>query len=777
VKNSSSNTRDLLLQLQSDLAKLVDKFPHASHSSEHLSQLSHLLTEFIKQGEKATQTHHVLQSLHFSQVNTRYFDVKKAHAKTCQWIFDKTNFIDWLRSSNNHPYWISGKAGSGKSTLMKFICNNPRTMENLQRWAALQNLFLGSHFFWSAGTPMQKSQEGMLQTLLFQTLSQYPDLAPVACPQRWERSSRTPFAGNEPWTMEELFRSFEALASQTQHHCFCFFIDGLDEYDGDHAEIVSIIKKLSSFPSIKCCISSRPWTVFREVYELSPWTLRVQDLTRDDIELYVEDKLKSHKGFLLLQSHNPVDATCLVKDIVRKAEGVFLWVFLVVRSLLRGLTNQDEILDLRRRLNDLPTDLESYFKYIFDSIEPIYRPQTAQVFQTVVAFVFAGRVYSQLPILAYSFFNAERTDSNYAINLKISPYTEHEISNIIEKQRRHIHARCKDLLEVTEDVDRPSHSRYGIDFLHRTVLDFLKTEDIAKLLSSWASPGFSPHSSLCKAFLAHMKVVPLDQGPDDSESTLGKDICTIAIHAKEAEINNNEPEIVLLDEMDRTVSAIKGQSWYSKFIKLSYSLNDEFTNLQSKTQDYLDVMVQLRLTLCVTVKLNDTPERLFRRSGLPLLLYGLVATRVANYQPNYSKAQVFSAIRYAPEPEMVELLLQRGADPNEIVQLSHDIDTTVWGFFLVRDLSSNSNPGFHMNTNDTELKTDVDPAIRSRKSSLYFKACELMIKHGALPQIHSGSVKAIFDKCFTPKQSEELMDMFPKQPRSNDLLGWFRGGR
>ena len=204
MKNSSSNTQDLLDQLQSDLAKLIDKSPRASHSSDNLSQLSHLLTEFTKQGEKAKKTHFVLQSLHFSHVNVRYFDVKKAHAKTCEWIFSKTNFIDWLRSSNRHPYWISGKAGSGKSTLMKFICNDPRTMENLQRWAASQNLFLGRHFFWSVGTPMQKSQKGMLQTLLFQVLSQYPDLLPIVCPQRWESSSCTPFAEKEPWTKGEL---------------------------------------------------------------------------------------------------------------------------------------------------------------------------------------------------------------------------------------------------------------------------------------------------------------------------------------------------------------------------------------------------------------------------------------------------------------------------------------------------------------------------------------------------------------------------------------------
>lgn len=47
----------------------------------------------------------------------------------------------------------------------------------------------------------------------------------------------------------------------------------------------------------------------------------------------------------------------LAKEIVDKAQGVFLWVFLVVRFLRRGLTNADTLLVFQNRLRQFPTDL------------------------------------------------------------------------------------------------------------------------------------------------------------------------------------------------------------------------------------------------------------------------------------------------------------------------------------------------------------------------------------------------------------------------------------
>ena len=64
--------------------------------------------------------------------------VAEARAKSFEWIFQNTdfhandNFMSWLRDSNE-ICWSNRKAASGKSTLMKFLCNDPRVETALQR--------------------------------------------------------------------------------------------------------------------------------------------------------------------------------------------------------------------------------------------------------------------------------------------------------------------------------------------------------------------------------------------------------------------------------------------------------------------------------------------------------------------------------------------------------------------------------------------------------------------------------------------------------------------
>jgi hypothetical protein len=63
----------------------------------------------------------------------------------------------------------------------------------------------------------------------------------------------------------------------------CLFVDGLDEHNGDHAEMAELFKIVTSSASVKACISIRPWVVFDETFSAYPG-LRLQELTRGDIE-------------------------------------------------------------------------------------------------------------------------------------------------------------------------------------------------------------------------------------------------------------------------------------------------------------------------------------------------------------------------------------------------------------------------------------------------------------------------------------------------------------
>jgi hypothetical protein len=74
----------------------------------------------------------------------------------------------------------------------------------------------------------------------------------------------------------------------------------------------------------------------------------LQDLTRSNISLFVWDKIGMDKRVLQMSAGEPTIVSDLISDIVLKAHGVFLWIDLVVKSLLNGLQDRNQLSDLQR---------------------------------------------------------------------------------------------------------------------------------------------------------------------------------------------------------------------------------------------------------------------------------------------------------------------------------------------------------------------------------------------------------------------------------------------
>ncbi len=96
-----------------------------------------------------------------------------------------------------------------------------------------------------------------------------------------------------------------------------------------------------------------------------------------DIRQYVYDNFNNHQQLQKYADNKRYGH--LIDEIVKRANGVFLWVTLVVRSLRRGLIYADTISDLERRLDSLPPDLETFFKQILDSVDPFYKSHATEL--------------------------------------------------------------------------------------------------------------------------------------------------------------------------------------------------------------------------------------------------------------------------------------------------------------------------------------------------------------------------------------------------------------
>lgn len=127
----------------------------------------------------------VIRSLFYPEITARQEQIEGEFdgiQNTCDWIFDQShkkqtwsNFSEWLKSGNA-VYWINGKAGSGKSTLMSYICDHNRKDELLKQWSGDRRLLTPTFFFWNAGTSLQKTINGLLRSIIFQILTECREL-------------------------------------------------------------------------------------------------------------------------------------------------------------------------------------------------------------------------------------------------------------------------------------------------------------------------------------------------------------------------------------------------------------------------------------------------------------------------------------------------------------------------------------------------------------------------------------------------------------------------
>lgn len=123
----------------------------------------------------------ILHKLAFRNMSDRERRIFKAHDRTYEWIFGdldhgslptSSSFKHFLQRSNEKIYWITGKPGSGKSTLMKFIHHRTETTDILRNWSGGNNIIQAAYYFWNSGARMQMTVEGLLQTILYECLEQ-----------------------------------------------------------------------------------------------------------------------------------------------------------------------------------------------------------------------------------------------------------------------------------------------------------------------------------------------------------------------------------------------------------------------------------------------------------------------------------------------------------------------------------------------------------------------------------------------------------------------------
>lgn len=296
----------------------------------------------------------LLKSLTFSRMNDRVRSITPAQIRTCEWFFKHECYSSWLDDSRIEQHggflWIKGKPGSGKSTLIKLVLDNFKIKH--------KDHICVSYFF-NARAPeeLEKSVLGLYRSLVHQLVSNIPFLQEYFLSTFGLKTNSD--LGTDEWSEHEL-QSFLTEIITWPHVIphplqLCIFVDALDEgNEGNIRQLLEFLEDLTqrtieteSQHTVRICLSSRhyPHVTIRRGLSV---ILERQPEHENDIERYIQNRLKIEDEL----SHN-----ALAIQIRQKAQNVFLWVVLVVRTLNRmhdqGFTVQQLISHVQTISNEL----------------------------------------------------------------------------------------------------------------------------------------------------------------------------------------------------------------------------------------------------------------------------------------------------------------------------------------------------------------------------------------------------------------------------------------
>jgi hypothetical protein len=499
--------------------KLEDLDGHLQNSNDDLLERLTTLLESFEKAQNKVKEKHILNSLAFADMDARFHTIHAAEPKTFDWIFNDPdilrekesslviNFTDWLKSGSD-IFHIVGKPGSGKSTLMKFLCEHEATEEHLQEWASADDkeLIFCKFFFWRITTVAeQKTLKGLIRSLLYGVISQEPSLCRRLFPKQWGFNKGASHRGLRIELGDrEISDAFEALMNDAQifeEFRLCFFIDGLDEFEQNimlqndtHASLARKLQKWAtqSRGYVKMCVSSRPLLEFTKIFPVAQ-QITLQKLTKSDIVTLVTNRLEKNEAFAeLRECSEDENRRCdeLVQNILGEAEGVFLWVVLVLNELEQALANSDSLEVLERIVATAHKEIRKFVKAILESIPERYRRGSYYLLAVVMRMsgFLATKAKAEAALQALIDGSKKLTRGAHCVNLEdcavlfdaadkgnildcdenlaVITRNLHEDKEARVKEKERLVARCRGLAEVDNHLD--------IRFTHRAIPEALQ---------------------------------------------------------------------------------------------------------------------------------------------------------------------------------------------------------------------------------------------------------------------------------------------------------------
>ncbi|RKK14475.1 hypothetical protein BFJ63_vAg11692 [Fusarium oxysporum f. sp. narcissi] len=305
----------------------------------------------------------LLAALRFDGMNTRRECILTPAVNTGQWLFQDQTFRLWTTTTDpsQHLLLIKGKPGAGKSTLMKELA---RRMQRSERRGDI----CASFFIDAGGELLQRCPAGIFRSLLYQLLLQSGICSPATQATFARRilicsikdaiiNTALPSVEWSQSLLANLLTETLVFLASLGKPVF-IFVDALDELSAEmqrqQVDFWSLQQLcFQGLRGPRICLSCRH---FPNIAVAGCLELALDAYNQGDILNYITQRLNAR-----ISAQEEPWRRELTNRICALSSGVFLWVALVVDETLASYDKGTSLLELVRRVHEMPAELEKLY--------------------------------------------------------------------------------------------------------------------------------------------------------------------------------------------------------------------------------------------------------------------------------------------------------------------------------------------------------------------------------------------------------------------------------